>query len=137
MSWHHKYERVPFLEKGRTIDGCDCWGLVALVLKNERGIDLPDYLMVYDEDFKSWSSEQRQQLQKVISEESAKCWQEVEKPQAFDVILMKMKGFNTHVGIAIDGNRMIHCQRNIGTSIEKMDSIRWRNNVVGFYRWAS
>lgn len=137
MAWYHKYERVPFLEKGRTMDGADCWGHARLIYKNERGIELPDYLEVYEPNFKEWSNEHRALLQRLASDESQKHWQEVFEPQEFDIILMKQKGYNTHVGVAIDDRRMIHCQRNIGTSIERFNSIRWRNNVVGFYRWAS
>lgn len=137
MSWQSKYERVPFVEKGRVMDGADCWGLVRIILKEERGIDLPDYLGVYNEDFKKWSQDERTALEEIMKAEADQKWQEVTRPQPFDVILMKMKGFATHVGIVIDRQRMIHCQEGIGTSIEKFNSIRWSDNVVGFYRWVN
>lgn len=29
--WWNEYVGLPFADKGRTREGCDCWGLVRLV----------------------------------------------------------------------------------------------------------
>lgn len=137
MTWQNKYAHIPFKEKGRSAAGADCWGLVRIIYQAERGIELPDYLEVYELGFSAWSKDDRTKLERLVQEESKQKWQEVSRPQPFDVIVMKMKGFATHVGIVIDSQRMIHCQEGIGTSIEKFNSIRWRDNVVGFYRWGN
>ena len=39
--WVNKYVGIPFKSGGRTSDGCDCYGLVRMVLKNEYSLILP------------------------------------------------------------------------------------------------
>jgi len=39
-----QYAFVPYIDKGRSMDGADCWGIVRLVLQREHGIgDLPGF----------------------------------------------------------------------------------------------
>ena len=48
MQWHEKYIGIPFENGGRSFLGCDCGGLVLLMLKTERGINAKDMLEVYE-----------------------------------------------------------------------------------------
>ena len=43
-----EYVGVPWLDRGRTIRGADCWGLVRLVLAGRFGVEVPSYLGDYD-----------------------------------------------------------------------------------------
>ncbi len=43
MRRFERYLAIPFKDKGRGFDGCDCWGLVWLIYKTELGIDLPAF----------------------------------------------------------------------------------------------
>lgn len=45
--WASKYIGIPFLDRGRTAAGCDCWGLLCLVLRHERGVDVSGYDAAY------------------------------------------------------------------------------------------
>jgi len=39
-----QYAFVPYVDKGRSMSGADCWGIVRLVLHREHGInDLPEF----------------------------------------------------------------------------------------------
>lgn len=42
-AWCADYIGVPFLERGRDRAGCDCWGLVRLVLAERFGVAVPSY----------------------------------------------------------------------------------------------
>jgi cell wall-associated NlpC family hydrolase len=41
--WAAKYVGLPFLDQGRDFKGVDCWGLVRLVLWEERQVVVPTY----------------------------------------------------------------------------------------------
>lgn len=129
-SWQSKYNRIPFAEKGRTEHGADCWGLACLVYKNELGIELPDYLDVYE------TTNDREALSEIIASESAEHWDHPKRgeEQPFDIIILDMRGVPMHVGIIIRKGFMIHCARGIGTTIESYDTLRWKHKVRGFAR---
>lgn len=131
MSWASKYIQIPFGEKGRDHNSCDCWGLACIVYKEERGIILPSYTEVYE------STNDREILRQTIKSESNQFWQQVKKPEPFDMVLLKMRGIPMHVGIVIDNNNMLHCLKGVGTAIERFNSIKWQSNVMGFWRWVN
>jgi hypothetical protein len=39
--WTGDYVGIPFVDLGRNRDGCDCWGLVRLILAEQAGLALP------------------------------------------------------------------------------------------------
>ena len=39
--WVNNYIGIPFVSGGRDKTGCDCYGLVRLILQNEYNIELP------------------------------------------------------------------------------------------------
>lgn len=45
--WVKKYIGIPFVSGGRDKNGCDCYGLVRLILADEYGFDLPVLLGDY------------------------------------------------------------------------------------------
>ena len=122
--WWNDYLSVPFLEKGRDQNGCDCWGLVRLVYKSEWNIDLPDYLDCYD------NTEDRQALGVLIDDEK-KQWIN-SNGDSGDVIIVNMRGVPMHVGIVTRRGFMLHCAKGINTVHERYDSFKWRSKVVGF-----
>lgn len=126
--WANRYIGIPFKEKGRNHEGCDCWGLVRLVSKEQFHIELPDH----DEDYK------RIKDRDVIAESIDKDlpnWDEIEKPQGGDIVLLKCLGLPTHIGIMIDKKHMLHVMKRTNASIERLDSVIWRDRVLGYYRY--
>lgn len=128
--WWNKYINIKFAEKGRDSTGCDCWGLARLIYKNELNIELPDYLDVYN------STNDTEKLAKVIKEEKEHNWQQPDTGKEFDIIILNMKGRPMHIGVVIKPNYMVHCSKGVNTAIERFDSIKWKNRVIGFARYA-
>lgn len=42
-----RFVGIPYLDKGRSIVGSDCWGLLFQVYRELRGIELPSYAERY------------------------------------------------------------------------------------------
>lgn len=129
MTWAEKYVGIPFKEKGRDEKGLDCYGLVCLVYKNELGIDLPSYSELYE------NTKDKAHISKLIFDESANKWQDVDKPKSFDVVTLNMLGVPMHVGIVLDIGYMLHCAYGVGTVIERYDGMKWQNKIEGFNRY--
>ncbi len=124
-----RYASIPFVEKGRDITGCDCWGIVFLIFRDFFDIELPTYLEDYT------STEDEKVLGAVIAEHKRFNWEEVFIPEQFDVVLFRLKGQPMHVGVYVGEGRFVHCIQKSGVSVEKVNSIVWRNRIVGYYRY--
>jgi len=127
--WWNKYIRIPFKEKGRDESGCDCWGLVRLIYKNELGIDLPSNHELYD------NTLQRDLLAKLIEDEKFHKWSEPQDQREFDVIILNVFGRPMHVGVVTKNGFMIHCSKDTNTVHEKYTSMSWKGRVKGFGRY--
>jgi len=131
--WAGRYVGIPFADNGSSREGCNCWGLVRLVLLQERAIDLPTYGEISAAD-----------LLKAARAFDADCklapWHPVarDKVQAFDVALMHAmtqdegRRVPAHVGILISRSRVLHVWRATDAVHRPLDHPRIR--VIGFYR---
>ena len=125
-----RYIDIPFVEKGRDMSGCDCWGLFYLVYRDLLDIELPLYLDTYQ------NTEDEKVLGAVIKGEIVK-WTRVsvKNLRVGDGVSIRLKGQPMHVGVYIGNGKFIHCLAGSGTVIEKVNSITWRNRIVGYYRY--
>ncbi len=122
---------VPFVEKGRSLFGWDCWGMVFLFHRHVLGVELPSYSEQY---INAGSSvEGRAQLAGLIGK-NLKGWDRVEAAETGDVVLLNINGHPIHVGIAIDAGRMLHTEAKCNTIIERLASPMWSRRIEGFYR---
>lgn len=121
------YVGIPFKEKGRDRNGCDCWGLVRLVLAERYGFDLPDLSDGYA------TTKDAAAIVGLYDGEKSN-WRKVEQGQPGDVLVLRIKGRPTHVGLVIGEGRFLHVDRGIDATIERYDSPHWRNRVEAFYR---
>jgi cell wall-associated NlpC family hydrolase len=114
MMWADLYIGTPFARRGRTAAACDCWGLHRLIMTEQRGREVPAFSTVADA-------------------QGSGRWRQVDKPQAFDCVLMR--GQPCHVGTMIDAKRMIHVEKGAaGAVISALGDIAVRNRVLSFWR---
>jgi cell wall-associated NlpC family hydrolase len=140
-AWTEKYLSTPFMDRGMSLEGCDCWSLVGLVYAAERGICLPDYAEVS-------GSGTPEAYRTIVREKDGPEWAAIPAGQeeAFDVVLMRgqieVEGRKasrpTHVGLVVHPGRLMHIERGTGVSVvdyRRHPSIKCR--VISFHRYRS
>lgn len=138
MTWAQKYIGLPFAEGGRGPASFDCWGLVAHVLRAERGIEVEPFADIGTYDSPAIA-------ERVAAEIARTVWQPVERADArpFDVAVMwvarRLMGRETartlsHIGIVAAPNRLLHIERETRAVCVRFShpSIAWR--LHSFYR---
>lgn len=123
MTFWQDYIGVPYKDCGRSREGCDCYGLVWLVWKEQKGILLPsydnNYLHVDNPD------DLQMTLDAHISE-----WDQVEQPEPFSLALFNYYNGQLHCGLMVSAHQMLHIARKHEARVEKLKDI---NNLQGYY----
>lgn len=105
-----RYIGIPYKYKGRDFSGVDCYGLVYLIYKKEKNLNLPDFMHV---DFtKNWYEDNDKHL---IVDNINELWEiadSVKNPYLpFDCMLFyssSSKLVVNHCGLYVGDNRFIH-----------------------------
>lgn len=135
-AWVGPYVGLPYRNKGRGEfvsgrPGFDCWGLLVHVLRAEFGIELPDYLDLYDD---AAATAANGRALAAALPRYALCAVPRAGARVGDVVLLKVKGWPAHVGLIVARETMLHIEKGTDSVIERLDSLRWRGNVVGIFR---
>ena len=127
--WTNDYIDIPFLDRGRTRDGLDCWGLVWLVYSEKLGIELPNLSGRYE------SASDRDKANELVAEERVgSVWSFVEVPIVGDVALLNILGNDSHIGIAINSRQMLHIMQGANCCIQDLTRPSWSRRLSGFCR---
>ena len=108
IAWASRYVGLPFIDHGRDFKGVDCWGLVQLVMREEKGIELPSY--------GETSALDLQKVAGMIARESSiEPWVLVlpDSKNAFDVVVMHRRNEPIHVGIMVSQDHLLHIEEKI------------------------
>ena len=116
-NWWNDYVGIPYKLHGRDKDGLDCWGLVRLVYREQKQIDLPSFSEEY------FSSDDVAYNQEVIARHK-EGWSLSDDYTVGDVALFRINGSESHVGIIIGENKFLHARDGSSVSIEKLDSVQ-------------
>jgi len=118
---------LPWRDRGRTRDGCDCWGLARIVYRELLDIDLPSYVDCYA------STADREALDGLISGERGP-WIEVtdEAARLYDLVLLRERPW--HIGIVAGAGLMLHMPLRQASCIEPYRTGRHRLRISGHYR---
>jgi hypothetical protein len=127
--WSDKYIGIPYRENGRDFDGIDCWGLARLVYKEELGIELPSFAEEYD------VGDTREYLQELIAQHK-EGWEPVDSPSKGTMVLFKILGNESHVGVAVNETHFVHARDGYSSSLEAFNSAGWKSRIVGYYKYS-
>ena len=126
-----KYIGLSFKHKGRDFDGVDCYGLFALMLKEEKNINMPGYEYTLN-----WSDEGCNHIQEKMYYFNN--WDAVGEPlKPFDVILFYATPNNkivNHMGIYIGDNKFIHASSLYKSKIDKLEGA-WKHRIYKILRF--
>lgn len=130
MHWSARYVGTPFADRGRSIAGCDCWGLAFVVFAAELGIAIPDYAQEYD------GPADLASLGPLIGgERLARPWRAVTGvPRAFDIAIFRRGRIDSHIGIVVNSRQMLHVARGDCGKIEAFADRPWNVRLSGIVR---
>jgi len=129
---HHvaEFVGIPYVPRGRTHDGCDCWGLMLMAAHDLYGIELPEYF--YEE--------------AKILEHACECigreiagphWLPVDPPFRPGLVhIFRIKGYTTHCGLHLAGTYFLHSLPGRNSCVESLHDINWSQRRVGSYAWS-
>lgn len=125
------YTETPFVAGGRTPSGWDCYGCAWYVATHHLGKQWPSYSGSYRIDpLDGW------ELRALILGELDRYWTEVDRDQASmgDLLVLRIKGRPIHVGLYDGKGKVLHCDHEIGTVYERLDSPIAQHRVVSIHR---
>ena len=136
--WYNKYVGWRFKLLGRAPGNVDCWGLVIQVMREEKGLELPEYERDYE------AANLREKLRKgseVIRKEIIRGgYSEVTDTmhQPFDLVAIKTGRLPLHVGIVTRHGRMLHIDVGVDACIVDYLGVLspYSNIIEGVYRHA-
>jgi cell wall-associated NlpC family hydrolase len=127
MNWSNEYIGIPFENKGRDREGCDCYGLVLLIYKEQYKIILPTIDEYKDALDKKDINKYVDKYQPIIQ------GTKLEKPEEGAIVLLGSESLSDHVGVVLSDNMMIHTTEELGVVVEELSSTRIRNKIKGYY----
>ena len=127
-------DEIPFVRKGRSRQGLDCWGLVWLLYQEVYGILLPDYADLYEE-----GDVYKAKVLEALIEPRKNTWDKIEigEEQPGDGILFTGKGSVPHVGVVVKPGTMVHIEEGTFVSIISYSGIAWKPRLREIRRYRS
>lgn len=126
-----RLQEIPYVEGGRDLSGCDCWGLVILYYSHVYGFDMPKFEDIY---YRS-SVDYETTVESIeIEKNKLGIFEEQITPEQGDIVLINARGRPLHMGIVLDNTDMVHTDKRHGVVIESYKGAKWVNRIVGFYR---
>lgn len=139
--WYYKYVGLPYQHLGSDPKtGIDCGNLLALLYKEELGINLPfrtsDFCNIVED---NWYLKTTEQLfengVKLVREDYA--WNKVQIPKVYDLILMSIGDTNitNHCAVYVDNSKILHTMCDKDSWLAPYGNY-YKQYTTGIYRWA-
>ena len=129
--WVADYVGIPWRPHGCGRDGCDCWGLVGLVMAERFGKRLPFYGR------SDPYADGRYATQATFTEAQRESglWLRTATPSVGEVALFNIAGHPVHVGLVVGDTWMLHIDERTDACVERFTNGRWIKRLEGTYRY--
>lgn len=121
-----RYLRIPYRALQSDFRGCDCYGLVGLVYREELGREVP--VVAY---------QQRRCGFALDGPPEATGWERIDKQERFALILFRVAGLPAHCGVMLDDIHFLHAYEGGTVSVGTITDRRWATRLAGFWRLKS
>jgi cell wall-associated NlpC family hydrolase len=126
------YIGIPYLNRGSSFQGCDCWGLVWLFNAEELHRLIPRY--------EGYDDANDSAIMKDYISGRWGAWEEVARDalQIGDVLAVRL-GIKaaTHCGVYAGNGKMLHTLAGRMSCLESIEEGFWKNAIVRIGRWKS
>lgn len=127
MKLDPKFVGIPFKSGGRDFTGADCWGVAVLYYKHQLGIDLPSFADEYHAD-------DTERLRELIARHR-EGWQRVTVPSVGDLVLFKLLGTETHIGVCLGNGKFLHATQKSASAVQDLNGTEYSRRVVGYFKY--
>ncbi len=130
MKWFGNYVGIPFETGGRSWEGCDCYGLVYLVLKERYFIELPMLNNSYSNALDTTMVHEVIKHNKPLLRGS-----EENQPKEGCVVVMSSgtSAMSSHIGICVTDTLILHATQGMGACVEPFSELMKRKKIEGIY----
>lgn len=111
-----KYIGIPY-------EKTNCFGLIKKFYKDQFGVELKDY-------FDGVPPEGQDAQNLIVSSKGD--FAQVQSPQFGDVVVIRLYGLESHVGVCLDDRQFLHSIKNTGSVIEPLK--KYSRLIAGYYR---
>jgi len=130
MHWAEEYVGLPFKSSGRDRDGIDCYGLLALVMLEQFGIEVPIFRGLGLKNI-----DQQETIGDLWTERVEEDWAEVESGKelpgdAVNLVVYRLP----HCGVVVGSGNMLHIREGAGAVIESYTRGSLCRRVQNCYR---
>lgn len=128
MKNFNEFLGIPFIHGGRSLQGVDCLGIVALIYKSLG------WHWIEPSGKNDYKENWREEGQNLFIENYYKCFKRIKELKIYAAVLMKWESkVINHVGIYLSDDTIIHATKGMG--VIKMPCTRLKNKIEGFYEY--
>ncbi len=115
------YLHIPF-------DTADCYEFGSILYRDYFGYELPSF---------EYQISDIRSMVKAVSNGKSRTFTPVKREEIkyLDGIIFTSKDCGRHIGFYLEGGKFIHQTRENGPVIEKLNSIKWKNKILGYCRY--
>lgn len=109
---------------GRSYNVYNCFDLVKEFYADQYGLDLKNY-------FDGKIVPERKEVESLVITNLG-FFVPVEKPKFGDIVVIRLFGYSSHIGVCVGEGKFLHSIRNTGSCMDSLG--RYSKMIEGFYR---